>query len=88
MKIQLCNNESILIRHPDDVKPWFDETEAVPLVHHDTPEWPEQQTEDSSFQPMFDDFPVQMEDENEAQSNRRSSRNRKPNSLYTDFVKY
>ena len=87
-KIQLRNKDSILIRHPDDVKPWFEEPQAVPLVHPDIPEWPDQQAEDSSFQQMFDDSTAEPEHGIETQLNRRSSRNKKPNSLYTDFVKY
>ena len=87
-KLEVRNNDSILLRHPDDVKPWFNLPTPTALTEAKTDEWPKQMDEDSNSERMFNDEPNGHEDESETPMPRRSTRNKQPNSLYTDFVQY
>ena len=92
--LEVRNKDSTLLRHPDDVKPWFDlqpqpSTTQATLTHSSTEEWPTMLDDESnSERGLFDDDLNENQHQDETPLPRRSSRNRQPNTLYTDFVKY
>lgn len=88
--LEVRNKDSILIRHPDDVKPWFDSPppQATDQARTNVDEWPTQMDDDACSEQIFDDVSNECQDDTETSILRRSTRTKQPNSLYTDFVKY